>query len=120
MRGPAPGGGTAGDRPGSRYEACPQVTALIVLGVILVALVVAFALFYRHSRTPEWGDSEFRKSMLGMMVAIAPLWGMRYKEPHHELPTLSTPAAAPGPLPVGEGGGGAEEPAPGTETPATS
>ena len=58
--------------------------------------------------------------MLGMMVAIAPLWGMRCKEPHHELPTLSTPAAAPGPLPVGEGGGGAEEPAPGTETPATS
>ena len=37
---------------------------LIVLGAILLVLVVAFVLFYRHSRTPEWGDSEFRKSML--------------------------------------------------------
>ena len=70
-----------------------RVIALIVLGAILLALVVAFILFYRHSRTPEWGDSEFRKSMLGMMVAIAPLWGMRYKEPHHELPTVSAPGS---------------------------
>ena len=59
--------------------------------------------------------------MLGMMVAIAPLWGMRLRGTRPPaFPTLSTPAAAPGPLPVGEGGGGAEEPAPGTETPATS
>ena len=28
---------------------------LIVLGAILLALVVAFIAFYRHSRTPEWG-----------------------------------------------------------------
>lgn len=72
----------------------------IVMGVALVVLLVAFILFYRHSRTPEWGDSEFRKSMLGMMVAIAPLWGMRYKEPHHELPTVSAPGSEQGPLPT--------------------
>ncbi len=82
---------------------------LIVLGAILLALVVAFIAFYRHSRTPEWGDSDFRKSMLGMMVAIAPLWGMRYKEPHHELPTVSAPGAEQDGLPVGEGAGSAEE-----------
>ncbi|HAW10668.1 MAG: hypothetical protein ABSC16_10215 [Candidatus Dormibacteria bacterium] len=76
------------------------MTALIVLGAILLALVVAFILFYRHSRTPEWGDSEFRRSMLAMMVAIAPLWGMRYKEPHHELPTVSAPGSEQGPLPT--------------------
>ena len=96
------------------------MTALIVLAVILVALVVAFIAFYRHSRTPEWGDSEFRKSMLGMMVAIAPLWGMHYKEPHHELPTVSAPGSEQESLPVHEGGGGAEEPPPGTETSGTS
>jgi hypothetical protein len=89
------------------------VTALIVLGAVLVALLVAFVLFYRHSRTPEWGDSEFRKSMLGMMLAIAPFWGMHYKEPHHELPTVSEPGVEKEPLPVHEGGGGAEERAPG-------
>ena len=93
------------------------MTALIVLGAVLVAMVVAFVLFYRHSRTPEWGDSEFRKSMLGMMVAIAPLWGMRYKEPHHELPTVQAPGGEPASLPLGEGGesgdGSAEERPPG-------
>ena len=74
------------------------MTVLIVLGAILLVLVVAFIAFYRHSRTPEWGDSEFRRSMLAMMVAIAPLWGMRYKEPHHELPTVSAPGSEQGPL----------------------
>ena len=59
------------------------------------------------------GDSDFRKSMLGMMVAIAPLWGMRYKEPHHELPTVSAPGSEQESLPVGEGGGGAEGGPPG-------
>ncbi|MGA2284425.1 MAG: hypothetical protein ABSH07_12310 [Candidatus Dormibacteria bacterium] len=81
----------------------------IVMGVALVVLLVAFILFYRHSRTPEWGDSEFRKSMLGMMVAIAPLWGMRYKEPHHELTTVTTPGTDQEPLPVREGGGESDE-----------
>jgi len=89
------------------------VTVLIVLGAVLVVLVAAFIAFYRHSKTPEWGDSDFRKSMLGMMVAIAPLWGMRYKEPHHELPTVSAPGSEQESLPVREGGGSAEERPPG-------
>lgn len=86
------------------------MTVLIVLGAVLVVLVAAFIAFYRHSKTPEWGDSDFRKSMLGMMVAIAPLWGMRYKEPHHELPTLSEPGSEPDSLPVHGAAGSAEQP----------
>ena len=74
--------------------------AVIVLAALLAALLAAFLLFYRHSKTPEWGDSEVRKSALRMLVAIAPLWGMRYQEPHHELPTLSTPGDDPEPLPI--------------------
>ncbi|MGO8686048.1 MAG: hypothetical protein ACLQT7_02510 [Candidatus Dormibacteria bacterium] len=63
----------------------------IVMAAILAVLAIAFSAFYRHSRTPEWGDSELRKSVLRMLVVIGPLWGMRYQEPRPTPPAVTTP-----------------------------
>ena len=72
----------------------------IVMATVLGVLVVGFLAFYLYSRTPEWGDSDFRKSMLGFLVAIAPMWGMRYKPPHHETPAVTTRGEEREPLPL--------------------
>ncbi len=77
----------------------------IVLVAILAVLTLAFLAFYFYSRTPEWGDSEVRKSVLRMLVVIGPLWGMRYQEPHHEIPAVTTPADDREPLPFRTGDG---------------
>jgi len=71
----------------------------IVLTALLVLMVAGFIAFYRYSRTPEWGDSEFRKSVLRMLVLIGPMFGMRYEEPHHERPAVLTPGPEEEPLP---------------------
>jgi hypothetical protein len=80
------------------------VIAYIILLAVLLALVACFVAFYRHSKTPEWGDSEARKSALRFLMVIAPLWGMRYQEPHHELPVVTTPGDDHAPLPTVSGG----------------
>ena len=70
-----------------------MVTA-IVLATILGVLVVGFLAFYVYSRTPEWGESDLRRSVLHMLVVIGPMLGMRYHEPHHEVPVISSPGPA--------------------------
>jgi hypothetical protein len=72
----------------------------VVLVVILGLLALAFVAFYRYSRTPEWGDSDVRKAALGMLMAIGPLWGMHFKAPRPELPSVTTPGDDPEPLPT--------------------
>jgi hypothetical protein len=67
------------------------VITVIVLATILGLLVAGFLAFYVYSRTPEWGESDLRRSVLHMLVVIGPMLGMRYHEPHHEVPVISTP-----------------------------
>jgi len=71
----------------------------IVLTTLLLLMLAGFIAFYRHSRTPEWGDSEFRRSVLRMLVMIGPMFGVRYQEPHHEHPAVLTPGPEEEPLP---------------------
>jgi hypothetical protein len=61
------------------------------MAVVLGVLVVAFFSFYLYSRTPAWGQSETRKAMLRVLVVIGPIFGMHYREPRPEIPTISTP-----------------------------
>lgn len=56
-----------------------------------MALLGAFLLFYRHSRTPEWGESELRKSVLRMLVVVGPIFGMRYTPPRPAPPAVTAP-----------------------------
>ncbi len=74
--------------------------AAIVLAAILAVLVLVFVAFYRYSRTPEWGDSDVRKAALELLLSIGPFWGMHFKAPRPELPTVTTPGADPEPLPT--------------------
>lgn len=71
--------------------------ALVVMALVLALLVAAFLWFYFYSRTLAWGESETRRAMLRMMVVIGPIFGMRYKEPRPEPPTISAPARDPEP-----------------------
>ena len=75
---------------------------LVVMAGVLAVLVAGFIAFYLHSRTPEWGESEVRKSVLRMLVVIGPLWGMRYQEPRPALPAVTTPGVDREPLPQRE------------------
>jgi hypothetical protein len=68
------------------------VVALIVLIVVFALMLIAFLWFYFYSRTLAWGESETRRAFLRMMVVIGPIFGMRYREPRPEPPTISTPA----------------------------
>ena len=74
--------------------------AAIVLAAILAVMVLAFIAFFRYSRTPEWGASDVRKAALELLVSIGPFWGMHFKAPRPELPTVTTPGADPEPLPT--------------------
>jgi hypothetical protein len=74
------------------------VLIFIILALVLVAMLIAFLWFYGYSRTPEWGDSETRKAVLRMLIVIGPIFGMHYRKPRPEPPTISAP-------------GGDEEPA---------
>jgi hypothetical protein len=76
------------------------VTVAIVLAAILAVMVLAFIAFYRYSRTPEWGDSDVRRAALELLVSIGPFWGMHFKAPRPELPTVTTPGTDPEPLPT--------------------
>jgi hypothetical protein len=60
------------------------------MAVLLVVLAAGFLTFYRHSRTPEWGDSGTRKAVLRMMVVIGPIFGMHYREPRPDLPAVTS------------------------------
>jgi len=71
---------------------------VIILSLVLVTMLLAFLWFYSYSRTPEWGDSETRKAVLRMLIVIGPIFGMHYRAPRPEPPTISAP-------------GGDEEPA---------
>jgi hypothetical protein len=64
---------------------------LIVLSVVFVLLLGGFLWFYFYSRTLAWGDSETRKAMLRMLVVIGPIFGMHYRPPKPEVPTISAP-----------------------------
>ena len=76
------------------------MTVAIVLAAILAVMVLAFIAFYRYSRTPEWGDSDVRRAALELLVSIGPFWGMHFKAPRPELPTVTTPGTDPEPLPT--------------------
>ena len=65
--------------------------ALIVLSVVLAAMIGGFLWFYYYSRTPAWGESETRKAMLNLLVVVGPIFGMHYRPPRPEPPTISTP-----------------------------
>jgi hypothetical protein len=82
------------------WQVAADMVAVIVLAALLAILVCAFVAFYFHSRTPEWGDSELRRSVLRMLVVIGPLWGMHYQEPRPELPVVTTPGPEKAPLPM--------------------
>jgi hypothetical protein len=69
------------------------VTPVLVLTGILVLLVVAFVWFFLYSRTPAWGDSEVRRSVLRLLVIVGPMLGMHYQPPRPEPPAVTTPAA---------------------------
>jgi hypothetical protein len=66
------------------------MVAVILLSVVLGLMVCGFAAFYIHSRTPAWGDSDMRKSMLSMLMVIGPIFGMHYRAPRPEPPAIST------------------------------
>ena len=74
------------------------MAAVVVMAVLLGVMVIAFLWFYWYSRTLAWGDSETRKAVLRMLMVVGPIFGMHYKEPRPEPPTISAP-------------GGDEEPA---------
>jgi len=67
------------------------VTAVIVLSVVLGLMVIGFLVFYFYSRTLAWGDSETRKAMLNLLIVVGPIFGMHYREPRPEPPTIATP-----------------------------
>lgn len=73
------------------------MVALVVMALVLGVLVAAFLWFYFYSRTLAWGQSETRRALLRTMVVIGPIFGMRYKEPRPEPPTIATPARDPEP-----------------------
>ena len=68
------------------------MTVVIVLAIVLAVLVIAFTWFYFYSRTLAWGESDTRKAVLRMLIVVGPIFGMHYKEPRPEPPTISTPA----------------------------
>lgn len=78
------------------------MTAVVVMSAVLVVLVAAFIAFYLHARTPEWGESELRKSLLRMLVVIGPYLGMNYKPPRPEPPAVTATGDEPDTLPVRE------------------
>jgi len=41
--------------------------------------------------TLAWGDSETRKAMLNLLIVVGPIFGMHYREPRPEPPTIATP-----------------------------
>ena len=67
------------------------MTTVIVLAIVLAVMIIAFAWFYFYSRTLAWGESETRKAVLRMLIVVGPIFGMHYKEPRAEPPTISTP-----------------------------
>lgn len=68
------------------------MVAIIVLSAVFAILVIAFVWFFFYSRTLAWGESETRQAILRAMVVIGPMFGVRYKEPRPEPPTIATPA----------------------------
>ena len=81
--GPGALGGTQAHREAA------ALTAVVILSAVLAALVIGFLLFFRYSRTPEWGDSELRKAVLRVVVAVGPLLGMRYTPPRPAPPAVT-------------------------------
>ena len=65
--------------------------ALIVMGSVFGILLIAFLWFYFYSRTLAWGESETRHAFLRMLVVIGPIFGMHYRKPRPEPPTISSP-----------------------------
>jgi len=74
------------------------MVALVVMALVLGLLVVAFLWFYWYSRTLAWGESETRRAMLRMLMVVGPIFGMHYRAPRPEPPTISTPARDPDPV----------------------
>lgn len=68
------------------------MVAVIVLSGVFTVLVLVFLWFYHYSRTLAWGESEARRTALRIMIVIGPIFGVRYKEPRPEPPTIATPA----------------------------
>jgi hypothetical protein len=67
------------------------VVVIIILSVVLGVMLLAFLWFYWYSRTLAWGESETRKAFLRMLIVVGPIFGMHYREPHPEHPTIATP-----------------------------
>lgn len=68
------------------------MVAIVVLSAVFAILVIAFGWFFLYSRTLAWGESETRRAFLRVMIVIGPMFGVRYKEPRPEPPTIATPA----------------------------
>lgn len=88
------------------------MVALIVLSAVAAALVVAIALFYRHSTSDAWATSETRGAFLGVILAIGPFFGVRARPARAELPAAvatmpeepATPVVIPPPADPDEPG----------------
>ena len=65
---------------------------VIVLSAVVVVMLAAFFWFYMYSRTPAWGQSDTRKSLLNMMIVVGPIFGMHYKKEPPEPTSISAPA----------------------------
>jgi hypothetical protein len=65
---------------------------VIVLSAVVVVMLAAFFWFYMYSRTPAWGQSDTRKSLLNMMIVVGPIFGNHYRREPPEPPSVSAPA----------------------------
>ena len=73
------------------------MVAVIVMACVLALMLGGFLWFYLYSRTLAWGESDTRKAVLRVLMVMGPIFGMHYKEPRPEIPTISTPAPTPEP-----------------------
>lgn len=73
------------------------MVAVIVMAAVLAVMVALFLWFYFYSRTLAWGDSETRKAVLRVLMVVGPIFGMHYRAPRPEPPTISTPGGTPEP-----------------------
>ncbi|MBV9100777.1 MAG: hypothetical protein JOZ46_05660 [Candidatus Dormibacteraeota bacterium] len=67
------------------------MVAVIVMAAVLAVMVALFLWFYFYSRTLAWGDSETRNAVLRVLMVVGPIFGMHYRPPRPEPPTISTP-----------------------------
>ncbi len=67
--------------------------AAIILAALVVLAVVVWMVGRRQS-PPHSGraDSDLRDAFVGVLMAVGPFFGVRYKPPRVEIPVVTTPA----------------------------